>query len=289
MNRFQKIVGFDRSMALASSALTSLIPFTILGAAVLSRFGTNDVASRIISRYSLTGGGAEAVRSLFAPTTSEADPGVGVLGALFLMISVLSFTRAAQRLFEQTWELKPLSVRNTPNGLWWILTLGAYLTVTSWIRVLFGGGRLELGATLCSAPVTGAFLCWTGWILSARRIPRRLLLPFGIVASVLTAAYSMGASLYLPRLFNSYATRYGSLGAVLALISALFGAMLVIVASAALGREVGDELDRIRRGQRPADDEIRRQWANVVDQTRSRWHTARQQISRYRSDGRDKP
>ncbi|WP_329492849.1 YhjD/YihY/BrkB family envelope integrity protein [Kitasatospora herbaricolor] len=289
MNRFQKIVGFDRSMALASSALTSLIPFTILGAAVLSRFGSEDVASRIISRYSLTGGGAEAVRSLFTPTTSEADPGVGVLGALFLMISVLSFTRAAQRLFEQTWELKPLSVRNTPNGLWWILSLAAYLTVTSWIRVLFGNGRLELGAALCSAPVTGAFLCWTGWILSARRIPRHLLLPFGIVASVLTAAYSMGASLYLPRLFSSYATRYGSLGAVLALISALFGAMLVIVASAALGREVGDELDRIRRGRRPADDEVRRQWANVVDQTRSRWHTAREQISRRRSDGRDKP
>ena len=36
------------------------------------------------------------------------------------MVAVLSFSRAAQRLFEQTWELKPLSVRNTVNGLLWI-------------------------------------------------------------------------------------------------------------------------------------------------------------------------
>jgi membrane protein len=33
------------------------------------------------------------------------------------MVAVLSVTRGVQRLVEQTWELQPLSVRNTFNGL----------------------------------------------------------------------------------------------------------------------------------------------------------------------------
>ena len=52
------------------------------------------------------------------------------MGFLFLLIAVLSFTRAVQRLFEQTWELSPLSVRNTFNGLLWIAGLAAYLSLS---------------------------------------------------------------------------------------------------------------------------------------------------------------
>jgi hypothetical protein len=47
---------------------------------------------------------------------------------------------------------------------------------------------------------------------------------------------------------------HGVIGAVFAMISALFCVMVVVVGSAAAGREVDDELDRIRRGERPAED-----------------------------------
>ena len=62
--------------------------------------------------------------------------------------------------------------------------------------------------------------------------------------------------------------------------------MVVIVASSAAGREVHDELDRIRRGERPAEDEVRRQWGEVTTQARSRWETLRSQIQerRHRHD-----
>jgi hypothetical protein len=61
-------------------------------------------------------------------------------------------------------------------------------------------------------------------------------------------------------------------------ISAFFCVMVVVVGSAAAGREVRDELDRIGRGERPADDEVRRQWDEVTAQAQSRWDTLRQQI-----------
>ncbi|MFF8368947.1 YhjD/YihY/BrkB family envelope integrity protein [Streptomyces lydicus] len=291
LSRFQKIVGFDRSMALASSALTALVPLAILSSAVLSNFVKHDAAERIARRYNLTGAGAEAVAALFSPAESTSAT-VGIFGVVFLMISVLSFARASQRLFEQTWELKPLSVRNTRNGLWWILTLGGYTVVSGGLSAVLGGHGPGLVTAMwtaaCEAPVTAVFLVCSGWLLSAKRIARSDLIPFGVTAALLTAAYSVGASLYLPRLFNSSASRYGVFGAVFAMLSALFAAMLIIVASAALGREVRDELSRIRQGHRPSDHEVRQQWEGVVDQTRSRWRTAREHVSHRRSKDVDR-
>lgn len=212
---------------------------------------------------------------------------MGVFGAVFLIISVLSFARAAQRLVEQTWELSPLSVRNTRNGLWWILGLGGYALCTAALAALLGAGDPGLVASVCEVPVTAAFLVWSGRLLSAKRIDWPDLVPFGVTAAVLMAVYSVGAAIYLPRLFNSYTARYGVVGAVFAMISALFAAMLVMVGSSALGREVRDELDRIRQGHRPSDHEVRQQWDGMVELTRSRWRTAREQISRHQSKDAD--
>ena len=259
VSRFQKVAGFDRSIALASGALTAVIPLAIVASALSSQLGGKGTAERIIDRYDLTGGGAEAVEDMFAPA-SGTSTSLGLIGFLFLLLAVLSFSRAMQRLFEQTWELKPLSVRNTFNGLLWIGGLTVYIALSGVLQAVLGDSRLELTATLLGTPLSAVFLIWSGSVLSAKRIGRHDLLPFGIVGSVMLALYSVGASAYVPHLFDTYATRYGVIGAVFAIISALFCVMVVVVGSAAAGREVHDELDRISRGEKPADDEVRRQW-----------------------------
>jgi uncharacterized BrkB/YihY/UPF0761 family membrane protein len=281
INRFQKVAGFDRAVALASSALTALIPLTILIGALLPHIGGKDTADRIIERYDLTGGGADAVRDIFEPATGTSTS-IGFLGALLLTVAVLSFTRGVQRLFEQTWELPPLSVRNTLNGLRWILLLALYSAITGVIHAVIGTGRLELAATIVIMPFTAAFFILSGWLLSAQRISRQALVPFAVIGPILLAIYSVGATVYLPHLFSTYATRYGVIGAVFAMISSLFCTMLVIVGSAVAGHEVSAELSRIRRGERPADDEIRREWDNLIGELRSRWDVAREEFNRRR-------
>jgi uncharacterized BrkB/YihY/UPF0761 family membrane protein len=288
VNRFQKVAGFDRAIALASGALTATIPLTIVASAVASQLGGKGTAERIIERYDLTGGGAEAVEDIFAPPGGSSTS-IGVIGFLFLMVAVLSFTRGVQRLIEQTWELEPLSVRNTFNGLLWIGGLVLYLALSGILHAVLGRSRLELSAALLGTPVTAAFLVWSGRVLSAKRIERQDLLPFGILGAALLALYSVGATVYVPHLFNSYATRYGVIGAVFAMISALFAVMVVVVGSAVAGREIDDELGRIRRGERPADDEVQHQWDEVTAQARSRWQTLREQTQerrRKRHEGR---
>ncbi len=281
VNRFQKLAGFDRSVALASAALTATIPLLIVTSSLASDLGGKDTADRIIDRYELTGGGAEAVRDIFAPPTGTSTT-IGIAGFLFLLVAVLSFSRAVQRLFEQTWDLSPLSVRNTFNGLLWIAGLVAYLAVSGLVHGGLGRSRLELAAALLSAPLTAAFLLWSGRTLSAKRIALPDLYPFAIVGSAVLAVCSVGATVYVPHLFDTYATRYGVIGAVFAMISALFCLMVAVVASSAAGREVHDELDRIRRGERPAANEVRRQWDLVIGEARSRWDMLRAQIQERR-------
>lgn len=289
VHRFQKVAGFDRAVALASSALTALIPLAIVGGSVLSRTEGKDVAERIIDRYQLTGEGADAVTDTFSPA-GGVDTSIGVIGGLLLVVAVLSFARAVQRLLEQAFELAPLSVRNTLNGMLWSVAFGAYVVATGWIHAVVGARPLELGASVLVLPLTALFLVWGGWILTAKRIEWRDLLPFGVIASILMAVYSVGASVYMPHLFSTYATRYGVIGAVFAMISTLFCVMVVVVASAALGREVRDELGRVRRGERPPDHEVRREWDNVVGDVRSRFLAARARIARRsRQDGPGEP
>ena len=274
VNRFQKVAGFDRSVALASSALTAVIPLAIVTGAIGASLGAKDTASRIIARYGLTGGGADAVRGVFAPPLGTSTS-LGVAGFLFLMVAVLSFTRAVQRLFEQTWELPPLSVRNSLNGLLWAGGLVLYVALSGLIHAGLGRSRVDLAPTLIVMPLTAVFFVWTGWVLSARRISREALVPFAVLAATLTAAYSVGARVYLPQSFSGYATRYGVIGAVFAMISVLFCIMVVLVGSAAAGREIRDELDRIRRGELPAEDEVRKQWDQITAEARARWQAVR--------------
>jgi uncharacterized BrkB/YihY/UPF0761 family membrane protein len=241
------------------------------------QIGGKDTAERIVAHYDLTGGGAEAVKAIFS-RPSGTSTSLSVIGVFFLLVAALSFARAAQRLFEQTWELKPLSVRNTFRGLLWIGGFVVFAAIGSAIHAVLGRGALELNAALVNMPVSAVFLAWSGLLLSGERISRGELVPFAVVGSALLAVYSVGAAVHVPHEFKTYAARYGAIGAVFAMISALFGVMVALVASAAAGRETHDELERIHRGEKPADDEVRRQWDELTGEAHARWDTLRAQI-----------
>ena len=219
LNRFQRVAGFDRAIALASGAFTATIPLAILVSAVASHLGGRETAARIIERYELSGGGAEAVREIFAsPAGTSAS--LGIIGFLFLLVAVLSFSRGVQRLFEQTWELESAErPQHVQRAVLDRRALGAMSASAALIHAALGRSRLELTAALLAAPLTAVFLAWSGWVLSAKRIARRNLAPFAILGAVLLAAYSVGVAVYVPHLFSSYATRYGVIGAVFAIIS----------------------------------------------------------------------
>ncbi len=288
LRRFNAVEGFDRAIALASSAFTALIPLSILVGALLPRFGSESTADRIIERFDLSGDGATAVRDAFAPPEGV-QTSLGIVGALLLIVTVLSFTRAVQRLIERTWELPPLSVRNTRGGLWWIAGLVAYSAVSGAVAGFLNGPVFGIVGFVATVLLGIIFLVWSGVMLSARRVDWPALLPFGLLATALAGVYMGVSGLWLPQLFDSYTGRYGVIGATFALISWLFGFMLAIVVSSAIGREIHDELRRIRHGERESDAEVHADWRAFQRQVDAVREQVRRRVAafraRHRGDG----
>jgi membrane protein len=275
--RFSAVEGIDRSIALASSAFTAIIPLSVLLGAVLPRVGEEDTAERLIDNLDLSGAGAEAVRQAFAPAEGT-ETSIGIMGALLLVITVLAFSRAVQRLVERTWELPALSVRNTRGGLEWIAGMVLFVALGGALTALFDGPVFALVGTAIALAEGVVFLIWSGWVLSAKRVVWRRLLPFALLAAAGLGTYGVVSDLWLPQLFNTYTERYGVIGATFALISWLFGAMVILVVASAIGREVSDELERIRAGERESQDAVLAEWdgarqqaEQVRDETRVRW------------------
>src|SRR5260370_31022605 len=67
LNRFQRVAGFDRAIALASSAFTALIPLAVVAGALLSHIGGKVAAPPIIDPDHLTARGA-------APSSAPPPP-----------------------------------------------------------------------------------------------------------------------------------------------------------------------------------------------------------------------
>ncbi len=279
LRRFQALEGFDRAIALASSAFTATIPLTILVGAILP---SQDAADSVIRRYRLSDEGAQAVKDAFAPAEGT-EAGLGVFSALLLLFAVLSFARAVQRLIERAYELKPLSLRNTRNAALWIAGLVGFGLVEGAVIWAFDGPALHLVGLCINIALAVAFLVWTGRLLGANRVLDRDLLPFAILVAGGLVIYGSVSDLWVPRMFDSYAGRYGVIGATFAIISAMFGAMFVVVVMTAIGREVADEVDRIRRGERPPEDAVREQWELLLNDVRARrdvWLESRRERKR---------
>jgi uncharacterized BrkB/YihY/UPF0761 family membrane protein len=278
--RFQVLEGFDRAIALASLTFSAIVP---LGIVVSGAVTDNSIGDHFVERFGLEGNGARAVQDLFN-TGEDLASGFSVFSFFLLLVTILSFSRALQRLFERTWELPPLSVRNTKNGLIWITGLVVYVVVTGAVRATYNDGVLEVLTGAVLAVLSVGFVLWSGVTLSNRRITKRELLPAAILVAAVAFVLGIAGDIYVPRLFNSYAARYGAVGAVFALISWLFVLMVGLVSAVAIGREVSEELDAIRRGEKPSNEQIQAEWAQV----RTQAHEARQRVSDWRAARKQK-
>jgi uncharacterized BrkB/YihY/UPF0761 family membrane protein len=280
LRRFQQIEGFDRAIALASLTFSALIP---LGIVVSGALSDHNIGDHLVERFGLEGNGATAVNDLF-DTGEDLASSFSVFSAFLLLVTILSFSRAIQRMFERTWELPPLSVRNTKNGLIWMCGLVVYAVITGVVRANYNSGVLEILTGTVLGLLSVVFVVWSGELLSNRRIRRHELLPAAILVAAVGGLMAIAGDIYVPRLFNSYADRYGAVGAVFALISWLFILMVGLVAAVAVGREVSSELDAIGRGEKPSNEQIEAEWAQV----RAQAHEARRRVSDWRAERKQK-
>jgi membrane protein len=191
--------------------------------------GDAGIADDLIKRFDLRGSAAEAVKEAFE--VSSEPTSTTTLSALVLIVSVLSFTRRLQRLYEDSWGFEQRGLRGTGWGLVWIAVFAFYASLHPALDALVD----NLASLVLS--LTGVFLfgLLTPYLLLGRRLPwRRLILQAGLTAGGMTALGTWSA-IYMPRAIESSAAAYGAIGIAFALLTWLWGLGIVLVAAAIYG------------------------------------------------------
>lgn len=232
LGRFLELEGFDRSMALAGQAFATLLPLMIVFGTV-AQGSTDEVADDLIKRLDLSGSAADTLRQA---VSQPPESGVSIVGAVLLVISALSFTRALQRLYVRAWRLEPLGLRGNLWGLLWLAVFIAFWSLQPAVVALFEG----VAASAVSLAISTLLWLSTPWLLVARRISWRRLLPQAFLTAVGMAGLGVGAAIYLPRAVASASAEFGILGVAFTLLSLLFAVAFVLVVTAALGATLAD-------------------------------------------------
>jgi membrane protein len=221
----------DRSLVIGAQAFGALIPLLI----VIAGFGSSDgtsFADTLIDRFDLTGNTADAVRQTFGGGTG--GTGLTTVGVLLVIGSSLSFTRAVQRTFELTWDLPRRGFRSTGWNLAWVAAFALYLTIFPVVRGWFHGFPYNL-VSLC-----GTFAIWliTPYLLLARRVPWRRLVPQAALSAVGMTLLAGGLLIYAPRALETSADEFGAIGIAFTLLTMLWAGGFVLVTAAAVGAYV---------------------------------------------------
>jgi membrane protein len=218
----------DRSLVVGAQAFGALIPLLIVAASLSSGDGRS-FADRLIDSFSLTGDGADAVRTAFASPASGST--VTVAGVLLVIVSALSFSRTLQRMFELTWGLPRRGMRGTLAGLRWLAVFVVYIALHPLLATAIHG----LAGVLLA--LAGAFALWllTPYILLDGRLPWRRLVPQAALCAVGMTVLAAGCAIYVPRALNSSAAEFGAIGVAFTLLSILWAGGFVVVGAAAIG------------------------------------------------------
>src|SRR5271155_5177077 len=106
----------------------AVIPLSIILKAIAP--GPKNFGEDLVQRFGLSGLGATATRTLFA-TGGEVRGAVSVIGIVIVLYSVLSFTRALQRVYLNVWRLHPQPFDALARQLAWIVGFVVYSVLLS--------------------------------------------------------------------------------------------------------------------------------------------------------------
>ncbi len=238
LERLVAIQAVDRGVALGALAFSALFPLMIVYASLIPLVDARNFSDQIIHQLNLTGSAAQSVRAALAPTTGVQNS-ITAIGVLLVVFSSLSLARGLQRLYELSYRIPSLGIRGTPWHLLWIALIPLYLSLRPLVAGVGGGWWRLAGSLLLGA------LAWliTPYVLLARRMHWRRLLPGAALTGVSMTAFSGFSLVYLPHSVSSSARKFGAIGVAFAMLSWLVLAGFVVVGSAAAGAVTLDRLE----------------------------------------------
>lgn len=229
-----RIEPFDRAMTLAAQAFTSVLPVIIL-IAVLRPRRPDDLGSMIAEQFNLPPSTQETLLESL-PEAAEASASFGLFGALVVLLSATSFSRALERMYARVWDVS----RPGLHGAWrWLAALLAVVVALAIIRftrgVLGGLPYHVLWQAAATAVVWGVVWTLVPWLLLKGQVALRLMAAGGIPTGMALALAGLSGSIYLPIALQAGARQFGALGIAFTYIGWLFVVSMIVVVGAVLG------------------------------------------------------
>jgi membrane protein len=238
---------FDRSMTLAAQAFTSVFPLLILVATLRPRRG-DQLGAALADSLGLSPQAREGLEAAL-PSASSAASSFGVIGAAVVLLSATSFSRALVRMYVRIWDAqRPPGLRSFWRLIAVLLGLVLLVCLLTFVRRVLAGVPFSGVAEALTAFVLGCLLwTWVPWLLLARRVPVRLLVPGGVLMAVAMMVLTVAGRIYLPRALSSATSQYGALGISFTYVTWLFVIMVALVGSTAIGAVVARDAGPLSR------------------------------------------
>ena len=232
-----KALGFaDQVILFGAGLLVSLLPFLILLAAFASHGVDYDIALRLgldrrasgIVTHLLTSGPA----SLNVATATS---------LLFVAAGTLAVAGSVQQVYEKVFHQDHRGIRGLYRLLIWIVALCLVVAFESVVgrpvrNASAGAGLVELVTFAIWTP----FFWWTMHFLLAGRVPWRKLLPAAIFTGAFYAGLGVFSKFYFSSTITSDSKTYGTIGAILGILT-WFVAIGAVIILGAVGGAVWDD------------------------------------------------
>jgi membrane protein len=232
--RLLEVEFVDRSVALAAKLVVSFFPLLIVAAAVSPPRTRKAILETLASRFGLGGDALATVGSAFA-SPDQTKAATGLLGSLLVVAYAVSFTTALQRVYLRAWR-RPAGggVRNKGRGAMWVAGVLVVLVVLSSLRRIVAGPPGTV--TVWLVGVVGAVFSWwwTARLMLRGEVRWRPLLPTAIVTGLGVWAYTLAATVWMPRAVAKHYAQFGSFGIALDFMTWFTGFAFLVIGAAVL-------------------------------------------------------
>jgi membrane protein len=245
--RMLEIEFIDRSVALAGKAFVSFFPLVVVVAAFMPERIRSSILTAVTARLGIRGDALTLARDAFA-SSDDIRQATGVLGLVLTIFFATSFTTALQRMYLRAWRRPPRAGAGAYwRGVVWLLVALACMALLGGLRGALGDGLgFGLFAIVSLAVIAGQWW-FTAWFLLLGEVRTRVLVPTGVITSIVTAGYAASATVWMPRVVTSNEAQFGFFGVALSLVTWFSGAAICVLIGACAGPVLAEDTGRVGR------------------------------------------
>lgn len=224
----------NQALIFAALALMLVVPLMLSLAALVPLGDPHGIAVSFAQRWGLSPQAIKDLQQLF-PSKQVVRTGVTWLGAVVTLVSAFSWPAVLQRGYEHAWRLPALGWRDKWRPLVWLLSFVAGVAVSAYAADLFPRWPGRIVLVLIAFPVVTAWAWWGQHFLLGGRIGWRALFPGAVAITIGLFVFRLYGVIFFSWTITSNYDKYGALGVVLIVLSALIFFSVIMFGGAIVG------------------------------------------------------